>query len=742
MMIKKMLLMLVLISVCVSASDHWKISYTSGDVTINTSRITGSGIGCADVLDASYDVCAGGGAGSSYTNSSPISLTGTVFGLSPCPDTYVLTSNTTYGGYQCQPRVSGTGGGTVTSAAGDGTYVTGTITTSGTFGFNEANLNTTIDARDSDTLYTAGNGLTLSTTTFNINAITAAAGQYSYWDGNSWEVRADQDSWVSDKTAINSSIVSNTALINTKVNKSGDNMTGVFRFIDSTVRLDNETNMFFYDTGDEAKHLNSFAENYDKLRVNTYVHPIDSFIFSNGTGTYVTLNTTSGQDITVILSDGVNSNVLSFNYNSTTLKLTGGTDTIPLLNYIYAKDIAGTPTWYVSDTEPTGKYATVSTILLGSSDNVYGTDLKEDISDGSIKKIQQTFKKKGLLYDSGFDYNATATDVSVTSGDFIGGISPASLICNVDTSDFYLVDSDNLYQTYTDIDDIPEYSNGELISTNKYFIVVLGIIPNNDDCRLYAAVQTLNKGEYGKLDDAVIDKDNDIVTGPADSFLAVNFLPVVKIIVKKGTGIQQLSNDLYGVDFRGNVAQSGSSGGGVSETDPLAIHFDGSIPLTSNWDAGDFNITADTFIGDIDCSNITGSTSDLCTIANTNNYVTGLAFTGTTTKTLTLTRLGLSDISNTFTDTDTTYTASNGISLSSTIFSVNGNTALTQDIDGLSVTNDAIGDTQLAYNTGQHLTVTSDVKFNEVNITDVVRFGDSCLYSNGTALIGEATCTV
>ena len=41
--------------------------------------------------------------------------------------------------------------GTVTSVSGDGDYVTGTITTSGTFGFNETRLNATISALNSDT---------------------------------------------------------------------------------------------------------------------------------------------------------------------------------------------------------------------------------------------------------------------------------------------------------------------------------------------------------------------------------------------------------------------------------------------------------------------------------------------------------------------------------------------------------------------------------------------------------------
>jgi hypothetical protein len=33
----------------------------------------------------------------------------------------------------------------------------------------------------------------------------------------------------------------------------------------------------------------------------------------------------------------------------------------------------------------------------------------------------------------------------------------------------------------------------------------------------------------------------------------------------------------------------------INETDPISIHKDGSVPLTSNWDAGNFNITAESF---------------------------------------------------------------------------------------------------------------------------------------------------
>jgi len=81
---------------------------------------------------------------------------------------------------------------------------------------------------------------------------------------------------------------------------------------------------------------------------------------------------------------------------------------------------------------------------------------------------------------------------------------------------------------------------------------------------------------------------------------------------------------------------------------------------------------------------------------------------------------------------DTTYTAGNGISEAATVFSVAGNTALTQDADGLSVTADAIGDTQLEYDTGQALTTTSNPTFNNQTITDCIIFASGGKICSGS----------
>jgi hypothetical protein len=121
---------------------------------------------------------------------------------------------------------------------------------------------------------------------------------------------------------------------------------------------------------------------------------------------------------------------------------------------------------------------------------------------------------------------------------------------------------------------------------------------------------------------------------------------------------------------------------------------------------------------------------------------TSIAFTGTSTKTLTLQQDDQGDLTAQFTDIDTTYSAGNGIALATTTFSVAGNTCLDQDSDGLSVTADCIGNTQLEFDTGQALTTTSEVTFKNVTSKEFVGLnntGETVMneYWNGTCWVKE-----
>jgi len=96
------------------------------------------------------------------------------------------------------------------------------------------------------------------------------------------------------------------------------------------------------------------------------------------------------------------------------------------------------------------------------------------------------------------------------------------------------------------------------------------------------------------------------------------------------------------------------------EVDPYAVHTDGTTELTADWNVGAYIITANEFIGNISCANITGATSDLCTLVDTDtdtNLTDAdiLTFGYNHTTDLTTYYNGLyADIS--VVDTDTTYT--------------------------------------------------------------------------------------
>ncbi len=154
-----------------------------------------------------------------------------------------------------------------------------------------------------------------------------------------------------------------------------------------------------------------------------------------------------------------------------------------------------------------------------------------------------------------------------------------------------------------------------------------------------------------------------------------------------GNGLTESSNNLH-VNFAGS-----GSANTVSRSDH---NHSGTYDNYSSWtatpnDGGtSVSVTSGTNLvfdgtGGIAVTRGTGNTIaiDGTGTADGNNYVTGASFSGTSTKTLTLTRSGLTNLTANFTDDNTTYSAGNGISLSTTTFSVAGGSGLQQETSGL-----------------------------------------------------------
>jgi len=376
-------------------------------------------------------------------------------------------------------------------------------------------------------------------------------------------------------------------------NADNFNMTGVFR-------QGVDGNMFVYDTGDEIHHVNADLEKFDELRVNTFSTNLNLTTFYNSTGYYINISAKDGGKISFITAVGPDAISETFDETNYVLELTAGTNETPLLNRIYAYISGGEPVWGVSISGPTIKHAMAARILLGADDNVpYAASLQEDGQEGFLKRVQRRFRKEGLLYESGFDYIATATDLNIGNGSYINGIYDSLNTGEINISEgFYIVHTNGSYQWYNGFDEITEYSDGTSIGVNKYFNIIFGVTPYNGATNIYGVVQSEPNTEYTSVALAYADSDNTVKVYPSEEFLKTFFLPTVRIVIKRGSTAQILPNGYYAEDYRGGVAGGVSSGGGLSETDPIwtadkpdYFRVDGTSTMQGNANFGGYNIT-------------------------------------------------------------------------------------------------------------------------------------------------------
>jgi len=165
-------------------------------------------------------------------------------------------------------------------------------------------------------------------------------------------------------------------------------------------------------------------------------------------------------------------------------------------------------------------------------------------------------------------------------------------------------------QTY---DNIP-YNVSEVASDIDFYVNFTGITDFN---QLIIRYQTI-VGETLSLRVYLWDYDSSIWEGYAtltttDGTYNIKPFTVFDPSEHISGGIVQLrmtttniggSTDLWNFDWI-ELSKGVSSAVGT-EIDPLSIHRDGTIPLTGNWGAGAFNITASTFLGNLAWSYLTG----------------------------------------------------------------------------------------------------------------------------------------
>ena len=462
-------------------------------------------------------------------------------------------------------------------------------------------------------------------------------------------------------------------------------------------------------------------------------------------GTNFTITDEVGESINVVISRNETLKDVSTEWVTLTL----GTNNTPVQNFVTYQG-SSNPTLTKTTSVPTVDFANVARIMLGDEGNVYASLGGRSAVDEFIRGSYLRWFNTGVLYVSGFLPVVDSTNISIGEGtmtvllDTHGGVSEVDMIGDGS----FLVLNNGTYVQFNSLEDITQYADGGIISTNKYYNLVCGIVHSDvNGHRMMCVVQNEPSSEYVSLSGAETDIYDTVNIFPGNAFLKNLFMPVARMVVQKVAAtdeFQTLSNGGNYFDVRGTTSSAGAPAtSGITlhnELDNLDYASAGhtGFSMSDDCPAGEFvqNVTD----SGVECSAPAGG-GTVTSVATDDVYLTGGPITSTGTIAFNETVLNATIDAR---DTDTTYSAGNGISLAGTTFSVAGNTALTQDADGLSVTNDAIGDTQLTYNTGQGLTITDDVKHDTMNLTGDAYGSFTCLIYDvdGCAYGRNNTCRI
>ena len=289
-------------------------------------------------------------------------------------------------------------------------------------------------------------------------------------------------------------------------------------------------------------------------------------------------STLDGTNMTIVESRGetlivnIDSNETITEKTQDSVTIVEGTNITPVKNFIYYADKEN-PTLTRSATEPTDDNAAISQLIQGSG-YTYASVIDEQSEEKAIRRIFDRFYSQGPLYESGYNQDATATNINFTGGNMIL-ITHEDISTNIldtDTGYFYIEDGTDYIQL-TGLDGIDEYSDGTPISNNKYFNVVFGVIHNdleNQSNRMIAVIQD-GTSEYTTLSGAEIDTSRLSNFFVADNLLNKMYIPIARVVMQRTGGstntIQTLSTGNNFIDIRGVTSSAGGASGSPTITD-------------------------------------------------------------------------------------------------------------------------------------------------------------------------------
>lgn len=347
----------------------------------------------------------------------------------------------------------------------------------------------------------------------------------------------------------------------------------------------------------------------------------------------LTVRTLDGKGIVVNID--TTENILSSANDS--ILLTSGTNLTPITNQIF----------YITPGSPVLKKGTtldqtvpsVALFIMGEN-YTYASLIGGTTGNNFIRGVYNRFLDQGPLYQSGFDINATSTELNFSTGTMKVLLDGIDIIENHSTTDLFIeiISNDSFIQR-SGLDGINEYGTGEAIGNNRYFNLVCGIVVTHDFTgRMYCVTEDMPSSEHVTALEAEMEQEQ-VNFFPSDTIVQKGYIPIARVVLQRAGGvntIQTLSTGNLFFDLRGTSLGIGGSPPtpGITSHPDLSnldaassghtgfIFADGSIPLTANWNAGEFNLTIDWFFGKINYSDVQNTPStfpfDATNIAFTN----------------------------------------------------------------------------------------------------------------------------
>jgi len=394
-------------------------------------------------------------------------------------------------------------------------------------------------------------------------------------------------------------------------------------------------------------------------------------VTSNGTTITATVEKTGGGDLSLFF----NGEFSVFDCTpAASVNLVAGTDTTPVQNWVYiplsTSTLTANQTGFPTNEQyiPIGDFLCPSAATAQSNGmykaHVWTDHLRNSVEQGHLSDVNFWIRKQHATYLSGvalttdplIDVAADSIEVSLSSGSILQLHPHTYAALSTNTGDSIKVINDPLFANRP----IPDLrssllnldSEGASLANKYYSVVLWGVVSEDaEDCQIFI---TLPSGSYTNSSNGIDDALGYTNKTIPSEYIGVGFLIDRITIQNSGASIKIIDIENLRRVIPGVSGAGGAGGGGAINYDELAdtppskltfsnnfvrvnagetaheyvagsailltdfddtsfpyIKADGTNPLTANWDAGAFEIRAETFESDV----VTG-TSPL-TVAST-----------------------------------------------------------------------------------------------------------------------------